>query len=72
MRTRTSYQAAWPVMGSELESARRRQTRQFLGDQVVEQEARCDSLASGVRFQAPAALPIAFQVQTVPGSTASE
>ena len=33
---------------------------------------RCDSLASGARRHAPCALPIAFQVQTVPGSTASE
>ena len=31
-----------------------------------------DSFASPSRFQAPFALPTAFQVQTVPGSTASE
>jgi len=32
----------------------------------------CDSLARGLKPQAPAALPMAFQVQTVPGSTALE
>jgi hypothetical protein len=38
---------------------------------VVEQEALLRFVGVGVRFQAPAALPMAFQVHTVPGSTAS-
>ena len=73
MRTRTSYQPAWPVMGSELETV-----LPALGPgsssliRWLSRKPWRDSLASGVRRQAPGALPMAFQVQTVPGSTASE
>jgi hypothetical protein len=69
--TRTSYHAAWPVIGSELEI---RAAPDGSSSEIrwLSKKPFCDSLASGVRFQAPAALPIAFQVHTVPGSTASE
>ena len=46
--------------------------RQQFGDDVVEQEAAAwTSGASAARFQAPARLPMAFQVHTVSGLTPS-
>src|SRR5512147_409488 len=73
MRTRTSYQAACPVIGSEFEigppdslPGSSSEIRWF------SRKPSRDSLASGARRHAPGALPIAFHVHTVPGSTASE
>ncbi len=75
MRTRTSYQPAWPVIGSELlmrvappappSNGRSSLIRWFSRKPFL------DSSAPGASCQAPSALPIAFQVHTVPGSTAS-
>src|SRR5512142_2211874 len=72
MRTRTSYQAAWPVIGSELEIGLPDSPGSSSEIRWLSRNPRCDSFASGARRHAPGALPIAFQVQTVPGSTASE
>ena len=72
MRTRTSYHAAWPVTGSELEIVPPTLPGNSSEIRWFNRNPRCDSLASGARRQAPGALPIAFHVQTVPGSTASE
>ena len=70
-RTRRSYQAAWPVIGSLLDWRAAVDRGQILGDHVVEQEALREFRRVVDRFQAPARLPIAFQVQTVSGLTPS-
>ena len=72
MRTRRSNQAAWPVTGSAVGPAHAvARRRQQLVDQVVQQEAVAGF--GRVRREAPGALrlPIAFQVHTVLGLTAS-
>ena len=73
MRTRTSYHAAWPVTGSELEKRMPSASggSSSLMSPLIRKPRRASS-APGARFQAPGALPIAFQVHTVPGSTASD
>ena len=70
MRTRTSYQPAWPVIGSELDTRPESRGSSSL-IRWLSRKPRRASFASGARFHAPAALPMAFQVHTVPGSTAS-
>ena len=75
-RTRTSYQPAWPVTGSELLMRARGLALAVRGgsSSVIRWFSRKPFLASsapGASCQAPSALPIAFQVHTVPGSTAS-
>ena len=72
MRTRTSYQPAWPVIGSELEMRLAAVPGSSSEIRWFSRKPRCASFASGARRQAPGALPIAFQVHTVAGSTASE
>ena len=72
MRTRTSYQPACPVIGSEFEMRVPSAPGSSSAIRWLSRKPRCDSFASGARFHALAALPIAFQVHTVPGSTASE
>ena len=77
MRTRTSYQPAWPVIGSELLMRGRRRACAPPGSgssseiRWFSRKPLRASSAPGASCQAPSALPIAFQVQTVPGSTAS-
>jgi hypothetical protein len=73
MRTRTSYQPAWPVTGSELlmrPLAVPAQGSSSLIRWLSRKPLRASS-APGASCQAPSALPIAFHVHTVPGSTAS-
>ena len=79
MRTRTSYQPAWPVTGSEFEIRSPSPLGEGRGEGSSSSEIkwfrmnpRLASFASASRRHAPGALPIAFQVHTVPGSTASE
>ena len=78
MRTRTSYQPAWPVIGSELLMRRASSAPPPAlrngSSSVIRWFSRKPfraSSAPGASCQAPSALPIAFQVHTVPGSTAS-
>jgi hypothetical protein len=68
--TRTSYQPAWPVIGSELLM---RPPANGSSSEIrwLSRKPLRDSSAPGASCQAPSALPIAFQVHTVPGSTAS-
>src|ERR1700686_5328376 len=69
IRTRRSYQAACPVIGSELATlspslgGSNSLIRWFSKNPLV------NSGESAARFQAPARLPIAFQVHTVSGLT---
>ena len=70
MRTRTSYQPAWPVMGSELLIVPPSKGSSSLIRWLSRKPLRASS-APGASCQAPSALPMAFQVHTVPGSTAS-
>ena len=73
MRTRTSYQPACPVIGSELlmvPLAVPAQGSSSLMRWFSRKPLRASS-APGASCHAPSALPMAFQVYTVPGSTAS-
>src|SRR5262249_29687528 len=65
--TGTSYQPACPVMGSELDDPSGSRSESTL----LRMNPRVTSFASGARPHAPGDFPMAFQVQTVPGSTAS-
>ena len=61
MRTRTSYQPAWPVIGSELLMVSRpAPERQLLADQVVQQEALARLVGTGREL--PGAVGLADRV----------
>ena len=68
--TRTSYQPACPVTGSELLMCPPAKGNSSVMRWFSKKPLRASS-APGASCHAPDALPIAFQVHTVPGSTAS-
>ena len=71
-RTRRSYHAACPVIGSALAiPSGRHLSGQSSEIRWLSRKPRRDSGASWSSFQAPARLPIAFQVHTVSGLTPS-